>query len=384
MINHSKINSLPLSEFGRDAVALVFAANDYYVPYLSTMLESVMKNAADDRHYDLIVLNTDISERNREILSGQLVNSRVSLRFLDISPDILNWDNLFVRGHFKVETYYRLLLQEILPEHSKVLYLDSDMVALADVSELFDVDLDGYLVAAVQDPDTAGLYNGYLPKKKNYIDNVMRMSDPYAYFQAGTVLFNLDEFRRCYSVDEIFEYALSYDWELLDQDVLNHFCEGKVKYVDMAWNVMMDMWGEREAGIIALAPEDLRSQYSAAKGDPRVAHYAGPQKPWLYPDCDMAEYFWLYARSTPYYETILARMTDAVAKRSAGEASWAAIEEFQATLRAEEAERLANTAPQKLKRKVRQVGEVALPQGTARRKIAGGAYRRLKFRNSTQ
>ena len=93
------------------------------------------------------------------------------------------------------------------------------------------------------------------------------------------ILFNLDEFRKTYTVDEMLEYATSYDWELLDQDVLNHFAEGRVKYLDMRWNVVMDWRDIRIARIIGIAPKHIFEEYMQARKDPYIVHYAGPDKP---------------------------------------------------------------------------------------------------------
>lgn len=39
---------------------------------------------------------------------------------------------------WSVETYYRLIIPEIMPDYYKILYLDCDMVADHDVAELYD------------------------------------------------------------------------------------------------------------------------------------------------------------------------------------------------------------------------------------------------------
>ena len=103
------------------------------------------------------------------------------------------------------------------------------------------------------------------------------------------------------------------NWQLLDQDILNVLCAGRVKYVDMAWNVMTDYAGIRIDEIIAKAPYDIFMEYKEARKQPRIIHYAGPMKPWNNVESDMAEYFWYYARQTEYYEVLLYRMNKYVA-----------------------------------------------------------------------
>ena len=342
----------PLKQVGdKPPVALVLSANDFYVPYMGTLLESIAENASETRQYDVIVLHRDISERNQVVLR-RMMPDNFSLRFFNTTRFMVDYnDKLFLRGHFRIETYFRLLMQDILPEYDKALYLDSDMVVNHDIAELFDVDVDGYLLAAVADADTAGLYNGAQPDKKDYMDNVLKMKDPYSYFQAGTIIFNLAEFRRRYTVEELFAYATSYEWQLLDQDVLNHFAEGHVKYLDMRWNVMMDWFGIRVKEIISLAPRHLSEPYMEARKDPYVVHFAGDDKPWDHPETDYADYFWRYALKTPFAPIAIDRMTK-------------------------------NKLPfmRRVKNKLRPLYEKLFPARTPRRELAGYLVRKITNR----
>ena len=124
---------------------------------------------------------------------------------------------------------------------------------------------------------------------------------------------NLAEFRKKYTTKEILDFSAKEKWELLDQDILNKLCEDKVKYVDMNWNVMIDYGDIRIKEIISLAPQWLNKMYMAARKNPYIVHYAGPEKPWHKPDIDFACNFWKYAKETPYYEIILFRMMNTVA-----------------------------------------------------------------------
>ena len=297
------------SAFQNNNVAIALAANDYFVPYLSVTLASIAKNSSVGRNYDILILTTDISQKNRIALQS-LVSAykNFSLRFVNPEKKIAHFSP-HLHGHFgHIETYYRLILPDLLPDYDKILYLDSDMVVNADVSELFDEDVNGFLLAACPDADTAGLYNGWQPERKKYSDEILKLKEPYKYFQAGTILFNLAEFRKTYSIEEMLNFASKENWLLQDQDVLNKLCEGRVKYVDMAWNVMCDYNGVRVKEIIALAPQWLNKMYMDSRKDPKIIHYAGPQKPWLEPEMDFAQEFWEHAKTTSFYEVMVWRM----------------------------------------------------------------------------
>lgn len=296
--------------FKEDNIAVVLSANNYYVPYVATVLSSILTNSSAKYNYDILLMNKDINPHEQKKLKSIIEDkSNFSLRFINVSRFEESFKSLFLRGHFTIETWFRLLLPEILPDYDKVLYLDSDLVVNADIAELYNTNIDKYLLAACHDADTAGLYNGFEPKKKNYMDNILKIAKPYDYFQAGVILFNLAEFRKQLKTDETLKFAASYEWELLDQDVLNYLAQEKVKFVDMAWNVMYDWNYIRIKKIVSRAPKYLQDEYMTAHANPKIIHYAGPDKPWNNPLADYAEAFWKYAKDSGYYEAIIYRNT---------------------------------------------------------------------------
>lgn len=307
--------------FSNNNVAIAVAANDYFVPYCATFLNSVAEHSSCQKNYDIILLSQDVSDENVKKIKTMLSPwKNISMRVVDPSV-LIDQYTFHIRGHFSKETYYRLVLPELLPNYDKVLYMDSDMIAQDDVAKIYDESVDGFLLAACHDADTAGLYNGYEKDKKEYTDKILKLKEPYQYFQAGVLLLNLKEFRKRYTTKEILDFAVSEDWQLLDQDILNKLCEGSVKYIDMSWNVMVDFGGVRIKQIIALAPRWLNEMYHEARKNPRIIHYAGPQKPWFEPEMDMGIQFWKYARNTEYYEIMLARMSERFSRLCCGDES---------------------------------------------------------------
>lgn len=303
--------------FSENNVPVAIATNDYYAPYISALLLSIMEHSSEKNNYDILILSHDIKDGNKKKLLGMLRGRKnFSLRFAD-PASLLDGYEFYTRWHFTVETYYRLVLPELLPLYDKILYIDVDMIAVADLAELYCVDIDGggYLLAAARDPDMAGHYNGFQPDKKAYMDKELALEDPYQYFQAGTLVMNLKEFRKTFTTKEILDVAASKQWQLLDQDILNKMCKNRVKTLDMSWNLLYDHMGMRMKEIIRLAPEWLYREYIEARKHPKIIHYAGPEKPWLFPEGDFAGIYWDYAKRTPYYEVMLYRMSRYAAKK---------------------------------------------------------------------
>ena len=206
-------------------VVLVFACNELFVPYLSVALQSILVNASPNRHYDIVVLTRDITPKSMITLTQQASKYHVGLGFLDVDA-ALGDIRLPHHGHFRPETYFRLLAPTLLDNVEKAIYLDSDIVVCADVAELFDTDVTGYLLAATRDADTIGQIDGYDPTVYSYLKDQLGMSEPHDYFQAGVLLMNLEKFRQTITAEELLDIATERTWRWLDQDVLNKVVDG--------------------------------------------------------------------------------------------------------------------------------------------------------------
>ena len=80
---------------------------------------------------------------------------------------------------------------QLYPQYNKAIYLDSDIVVLGDIAELYNQDLGDNLIAAAPDDviQTTKVF-------QEYAEKVVGVADYRNYFNAGILLMNLDEFRR--------------------------------------------------------------------------------------------------------------------------------------------------------------------------------------------
>lgn len=370
-----KVKLLPAAK--NNNVAIVLAANNYYVPYISTLIHSIAECSSSKNTYDIIVFHQDITSDNMNMLRSEFANlNNFSIRFYDMSSRANEYSRLFTKWHFTVETYFRLFIQDIMVDYKKILYLDGDMVAKSDVAELYSENIDDYLLAACRDIDMAGVYNsnGFRvddtidPKRKEYIDKVLKIKSPFDYFQAGVILFNLEEMRKKFNTKKALEFAASRQWEYLDQDVLNFFAQGNVKYLDSRWNVLYDWEFVRIKNVISKAPVNMYLEYMESRKNPRIIHYGGTIKPWQRADCDFGNEYWRVARKSEYYELILGRMSDWRVKNI--HESFIAVEKVH--------------LPRRLVRKMRHVADRVAPMGTSRRRpltITSRAIKKVVYRS---
>lgn len=183
--------------------------------------------------------------------------------------------------------YYRMCIPAILGDISDTaLYLDTDVLCLGDISELFTVNLDRKLLAAV--PETT-LYRAYINKLNVF---GFRNTDPY--FNSGVLLFNNKFWNEssAYTVlsEKIRQVELSkFILACPDQDLLNLSCKGKVEWLPESYNWIH--W-HHQGNELNTNPNNIR-----------LVHFIGGTKPWhhlgFHPVYDS------FYRKSPWYDGYL-------------------------------------------------------------------------------
>lgn len=292
--------------FSRNNIPIVFSSDDNYVPILATAVKSIADFSTKNNNYDIVILHQDITKDNQSKLIKEFESESLSIRFVNVKK-FFEDRHLITPAHFTIEIYFRLAMQDVMQEYDKVVYLDSDLVVNKDIAELYFTPLGDNLIAAVQDVDSAGCYKGFDPKRKEYFENVLKLQDPYSYFNSGVIVMNLNKFRHDFTSEYIIKLAENEDYIFPDQDVLNILCENKVLYLDERWNTLINHKSRDNSRleVARLAPHKIYNNYLKARKDPWIIHFAGYQKPWKYRQCDMSEYFWRFARETSFYEQLM-------------------------------------------------------------------------------
>lgn len=270
-----------------EKVTVVFSVDTNYFPYLCVAVQSIMENAAENACYEIVVLQSDLSEKLRTDLGRQVSEfPSFTLRFIDVSNVASEYglEKLRVRKRFRVSAYYRLLIAQLLPDADRVVYLDCDLAVLCDIAELYNVELGGNLVAAVED---RGVLTGWVkdPEFIPYL-NGLGMKDVSGYFNSGVLVMNLAEIRRRDLLGRFFDVARRNTRYFMDQNVLNVTCEGAVVHLDYVWNVQLSN------------PVDDGMS-------PKIIHYCGIKKPWMSFSARFADEWWGYARKTATYERMI-------------------------------------------------------------------------------
>lgn len=263
-------------------IPIFFAVDDAYCPFLAVALRSLIDNSSPENTYLIKVLNTNISAENKKKI-GKYERENVDIEFVDLNYYIEKVkDKLYTRDYYSKTTYFRLFLPNLYPQYDKVLYLDSDIVILDDIANLYNTDMGDNLVAAA--PDDVIQFNEVF---QVYAEKVVGVADYRRYFNAGVLLMNLHEMRK-FKFQEKFLYSLERITFAVaqDQDYLNRLCKGRVKLLDRVWDRM------------PIVDPKIKTE------DVKLIHYNLAFKPWHFEDILYKEFFWMYAHETEYFDMI--------------------------------------------------------------------------------
>lgn len=170
-------------------IPIFFACDDNFVKFTIVAITSLKANASKDYIYDIHILYTKMSEEMKKV-TLTLSDETFNITFDDVT-DYLKSVNykLHVRDYYSKTTYYRLFISEMFPELDKALYVDSDMIILGDISELYNHELgDNYVGACNEQAMVQEECYG------NYVEKCLGISRN-KFFNAGMILINCKQFR---------------------------------------------------------------------------------------------------------------------------------------------------------------------------------------------
>lgn len=240
-----------------EEIVVVVGIKKNYIKYMEVMLTSLLIN---NKNYKINfnILQDDFSNEIKENINKKFEKYRnLEINYLDIKSTVFS--DFPTLGHLVIATYYRILASEILTQYDKVLYLDVDIIVDGNISELWNTNIEEYVVAAVREESVeANEERLGIPKNQKY-------------FNAGVLLMNLKKIREEKFFEKIMNY-LKKNYETIlysDQDVLNAVFYNNWLELDEKWNYH-NYFVIRRNSKIELINLDT----------PRIIHYTGPIKPW--------------------------------------------------------------------------------------------------------
>lgn len=237
---------------------------NFVIPALVCLISLFENNKA--KAVKAYILTDGISGCSRKKFSMLAKCYGQEIQVLDIDKHY--FDGLTVNERFPVSMYYRFLLPKMLPNESKVLYLDCDIIVRHSLKAFYNTNLQDKALAAVVGESCDDIA----------FENLLQITSKY--FNSGVLLMNLDYWRQHDITKKLIRWIAENPdkCSLPDQNALNKVLDGKVVYVNYTYN-FQEWWFHKS--LIHYMHFSKWDEIRAKGKDPVVVHFCEAEKPWF-------------------------------------------------------------------------------------------------------
>lgn len=223
-----------------EPLCLVAGADATYALPLAVTLHSALRHLNRDRAVEVIIADGGLGNQNRDRIVATLRRAHPKATILFVTPSMERLAGLN-SGIYSPSSYLRLLTPEFVGAHQqRVLYLDSDILVTDDLAPLWDFDMAGLPLWAVQN-FSDGSHGRALRKALAE----RGQSDDCLYFNSGVLLINLPVWRAEAVSERAFAFLDHHSQTLSfpDQDALNIAVAARWGQLDPRWNIQISNLG---------------------------------------------------------------------------------------------------------------------------------------------
>ncbi len=262
------------------AMNIAITLDKNYLQHAAVMLYSLIQHNPEQEMLVYTICDDKIQDADWQKLSEIYKNSKLTVQKVLIN--VAQFSHFKISDHASYANYYRIQMAQLLPAHvQKVLYMDVDIVIKQSIKELYDTDVTGYYMAAIEDPD-------------NPLKYTLGLKADEPYFNSGIMVINLERWRTTQLNLLLSDFLIKNEAiiQFWDQDAFNVVCKGQWKPLLPKFNVQTFMFFMKEDALTYT----LKDVTEAVK-NPVILHYTGRSKPW--------EYMTFHPRKNVYYEYLL-------------------------------------------------------------------------------
>jgi lipopolysaccharide biosynthesis glycosyltransferase len=259
-------------------IHLVLTSDNNYAQHLGVAMVSVLKNSPQADKLVFHIIENGISQENKEKILSLKDKYKTNI-------NIYNLDNSKLKdcptiNHLNQAAYLRLFIPEILPKDiEKVIYLDSDIICLGNLEELYNQNLNNRPLGAIKD-----IYENRAIKQFFY-------RGLKSYFNSGIILIDLNKWRKSEVTKKTLNLIFKYKKKLkyADQDILNYLFKNNWQLLDNKFNYQF------------LDKKDFSIKKDKIPKNTIVLHYISNKKPWTYMYLSNTKKYYLkYLKISPW------------------------------------------------------------------------------------
>lgn len=242
------VDQLEEPVLSEDVIHIGFGLHDkdgHYSVWVGTAMQSILEHT-DSKICFHILHDETVSEENKRKLKQVAHQKGDVIEFHQIDSAEFECIKDRTQG-FTIGTMFRCMLPELLPDLSKIVYLDADIFVNTDIKELWEFDICDYCLAGVVDEGVIKFHTPNILYKYPKIDRNQ-------YFNAGVLCMNLTKIKQIGNLRDLVVEFLVNNPEATypDQDAFNVLFHNNILYLDSSWNQFV--YSHREENIDTLNP----------------------------------------------------------------------------------------------------------------------------------
>ena len=289
------INEMHKSNQNKETISISYALDNNYIYPTIVSMTSLVLNVGNNTFYDIYILHPpDFTEKSKQVIKS--IEDKYPYLCQVIFINMMNfYKGIPVSSKIPTSAYYRLSLQDILPDVQRIIYLDGDTLVFEDLKELIQLDMKGNVILG-------------------FLDSIPDAIESFGFKNAtvlnsGVLLIDLENMRK-YGYSKKIEEFISKNKHRLnqqDQTVINVVMQERIAPLPPKFGIW-DFDGEK------VKKEHLERQWPRLKynkeefyyafNHPAIIHFVWPKPFWRL----KSKYYykwWDYARTTGYYYQII-------------------------------------------------------------------------------
>jgi lipopolysaccharide biosynthesis glycosyltransferase len=246
-----------------------------YAVHATTMVRSLLDNAAPHCHVDLYVLGVDLTPEIKAKATASWPAERLTVHWTAVN--LAPFQSLLDGSGYPSVAYSRILLDWLLPERvARVISLDSDGLVLGDIADLWRQAPVHGCASAVVDLTVLRVGNDPSP--------FIRLADHCVhapYFNSGVMVVDLDRWRHLGITRQCLELARRFPAQAVyaDQSLLNAVLRDEWEALPLRWNCNA-FWIAESSYPTFQGRSATMTEVGEASRDPGFVHFVGRRKPW--------------------------------------------------------------------------------------------------------
>ena len=251
-------------------VSYAFDGNYHYIAHVS--MKSIMLSQEKTTFINFYMLVSNINDEQKEVINKIcLEHENCKIIYIDMGDQFkelyIPKDNMAV---WSTANFYRVKLQDLLPNEHKILYLDTDTLIYKDLTKLYNYNITGKYYVGMPEYKDIYYFLQYKEKFKNFINT-------------GVVLCNLDELRKLNFTNKFAEFFNKYNKKIKFpvNDATNIITHEKNGYFEPEY-VVIGFCNEKEIHKYykRMSLKIDVTKVINAYNDPYVYHLITKVKPW--------------------------------------------------------------------------------------------------------